>query len=186
MPASTRQIQADKTKSEILRAARRVFASKGYAEAGLRDIAALAKANPALIVRYYGSKLALFETALEASLDASVFTRVEKRLFGKAIAVELCAPNNQEAANPLPMILFSAGDPEARGAALKLLAKCILAPLEKWFGKADAKERAAQFLAIATGFLAYRLMLPLAPMQDKVSPAMRAWLARAFQEIVDR
>jgi AcrR family transcriptional regulator len=181
-----RQAQAEETKSAILSAARHVFASKGYAEAGLRDIAALAKANPALIVRYYGSKLGLFESALEASLDASVFTRVEKKLFGKTIAAELCAPNNQEAANPLPMILFSSGDPEARAAALRLLAKCIIAPLEKWFGKADAKERAAQFLAVATGFLAYRLMLPLPPMQDKVSPAMRAWLARTLQEIVGR
>lgn len=185
-PRASRQAQAERTKQEILLAARRVFASKGYGEAGVRDIAAHAGVNPALIGRYFGSKLELFEAALAASLDASVFTNVEKKGFGKAMAREFCTPNNQEAANPLPMIMFASGDPEARAVALRLLRKKIMTPLEKWFGAPDAKERVAQFLAIATGFLAYRLMLPLAPMQDDVSPSMRAWLARAFQDIVDR
>jgi AcrR family transcriptional regulator len=183
---STRQASADRTRLAILKAARQVFAGKGYAEAGVRDIAAEAGANPALIARYYGSKLALFEAALEASLDASVFTGVGKAAFGATLAGQLCAPDNQEAANPLPMILFAASDPAAREVALSLLTRRIIAPLETWFGKKDAKERAAQFLAIATGFLAYRMMLPLTPMQDKVSPAMRGWLARSLQEIVDR
>ena len=185
-PRASRQAQAERTKQEILMAARRVFASKGYGEAGVRDIAAYAGANPALIGRYHGSKLELFKAALAASLDASVFTRVEKKVFGKTMAREFCTPNNQEASNPLPMIMFASGDAQARAAALTLLRRKIMAPLEKWFGAADAKERVAQFLAIATGFLAYRLMLPLAPMQDDVSPSMRDWLARAFQEIVDR
>ena len=183
---SQRQAQADKTKEAILKAARRVFVAQGYAQAGVRDIAADADANPALIARYFGSKLELFEAALAASLDAEVFTRLNKKEFGATMADMFCAPHNQEAANPLQMILYASGDPAAREVALKQLQARIITPLEAWFGTKHAHERVAQFLAIATGFLTYRLMLPLKPMQDDVSKSMRAWLARAFQEVVDR
>jgi AcrR family transcriptional regulator len=179
-------MHADQTTQAILNAALHVFAERSYSEAGVRDIAAHAGVNPALIARYYGSKLKLFEAALEASLDATVFTRVDKPVFGETMAGIFCAPENRKATRPLPMIVFAAGDREARASALKMLRKHIMAPLELWFGEDDAKERVAQFLAVATGFFTYRLMLPLGPMKGEISPSMRSWLAGALQEIVDR
>ncbi len=48
-------------KMAILRAARRLFTEKGYADTTVRDIADRAGVNQSLIFRYFGSKQELFE-----------------------------------------------------------------------------------------------------------------------------
>src|SRR3546814_3115503 len=48
---------ADRTRQAILDAAQQVFAEKGFAEAGVRDITARAGVNPSLVSRYFGGKL---------------------------------------------------------------------------------------------------------------------------------
>lgn len=184
-PRTVREQNVDRTKQAILLAAQALFSTRGYAEAGVRDIAARAGVNPALIARYYGSKLHLFEAALEASLDVSLFTTVERENFGEETASALFK-TRPDAAAVIPMLVFSAGDSHARQAALALLARQVIRPLETWFGEPEAADRAAQLVAVITGFYTYRLMLPLAPLKGRPSPAMRDWLARTLQEIVDR
>src|SRR3546814_5818792 len=68
---------ADRTRQAILDAAQQVFAEKGFAEAGVRDITARAGVNPSLVSRYFGGKLKLFEAALDAALDARLMSSEE-------------------------------------------------------------------------------------------------------------
>ncbi len=182
---SIRQMQTDQTKQAILHAAQRLFATRGYPEAGVRDIAALANVNPALVLRYFGSKLELFETALEAGLDVSIFTQVGREHFGEKIAA-MFFQSEGEAAGVVPALVFSAGDSAARESSLRLLKQHVMVPLQAWFGSSDAEERAAQIILVVTGFFTYRLMLPLAPLEGDGTPAMKVWLARVLQDIVDR
>jgi AcrR family transcriptional regulator len=181
---SGRQAHADRTKSAILQAALRVFSTRGYAEAGVRDIAAEANANPALIGRYFGSKIELFEAALEASLDAGWFIETDREQFGETVAKEFC-DYPHDLINPVPMLIFAGGDTVARASTLRILKQLVIEPLKAWFGEPEADERAAQLMAVVTGFFTYRLVLPLEPF-EKPSPAMRRWLAQTLQEIVDR
>lgn len=180
-----REQNVGRTKQAILLAAQNLFATCGYAEAGVRDIAMQASVNPALIARYYGSKLELFETVLELSLDVSMFTQVARQNFGEQVAAALFKSKPDEA-SVIPMLVFSAGDSQARNTALNLLRKRVIVPLESWFAGAEAADRAAQLMAVITGFYTYRLMLPLEPLKDEPTAAMRSWLARTLQEIVDR
>lgn len=182
---SIRQAYADQTKAAILDAARHLFAAKGYTEAGVRDIAAVANVNPALIARYYGSKIALFEAALETSLLVEFFTSVRKEEFGRFVADSFCGATEDDAL-AVPALILAAGDSAAREVAVRLLKQHIEAPLIQWFDTADAEDRAAQLITITTGFFTYRLMLPLQAMQGQVSPNMRQWLANTLQEIIDR
>lgn len=184
-PQTLREQNVDRTKQAILDAARILFATRGYAEAGLRDIAARAGVNAALIARYYGSKLELFEAALEASLDVSLFTSIDRARFGEQTAAAFFK-TRPDAASVIPMLVFSAGDSDARQVALRLLAREVIRPLEAWFGEPEAAGRTAQLIAVITGFYTYRLMLPLGPLKGKPSQEMRDWLARTLQEIVDR
>lgn len=181
---SVREENVARTKQAILTAAQSLFATRGYAEAGVRDIALQAKVNPALIARYYGSKLELFETALELSLDVSMFTQVERRRFGEHVAAAFCASKPDEA-SVIPMLVYSAGDSQARSKALKMLHRHVIEPLEEWFGGDDAADRAAQLMAVITGFYTYRLMLPLDPLKDKPTQHMQDWLSRTLQDIID-
>ncbi|MGA8846664.1 MAG: TetR family transcriptional regulator [Nocardioides sp.] len=59
------------TKESIARAARRLFADQGYGATSVRAIAAEAGADPALVIRHFGSKEQLFlETvAIEGRFD---------------------------------------------------------------------------------------------------------------------
>jgi AcrR family transcriptional regulator len=53
------------TRDGILAAAQASFAEHGYDRATIRDIAARAAVDPALVIHYFGSKEALFSQALE-------------------------------------------------------------------------------------------------------------------------
>ena len=178
-------MQTDQTKNAILEAAQFLFATRGYTETGVRDIAERANVNPALIARYFGSKLELFERALEASLDVTLFIQAERENFGEKIAEAFCASTPDEA-NVVPALVFSAGDSAAREAALRLLKERVIAPLEQWFGGTEASERAVQLLLVVAGFFTFRQMLPLDALAGNCSPAMRRWLATTLQEILDR
>src|SRR5580698_6448159 len=68
--APPRRRDAAATRAAILEAAQGQFARLGYDRAALRDIAAEAGADVALIKRYFGGKEALFTEALKASFKA--------------------------------------------------------------------------------------------------------------------
>lgn len=182
---SIRQVNADRTKASILKAARHLFATRSYPEVGVRDIAARAKVNPALISRHYDSKIKLFEAALEASLDVSLFTDADRNCFGETITAAFCKPR-PDAAALVPMLIFATGDSLARTSVLRILLAHVIKPLEAWFGEPEAAERAAQLMIVVTGFFTYRQMLPLPAIEGSATAAMRHWLSRTLQEIVDR
>jgi AcrR family transcriptional regulator len=173
------------TKNAILDAASALFASHGYAETGVREIARKAGVNQALIARYFGSKIELFAAVLEASMDASDFTGLGRERFGERLAEIFCTSEPGKG-SLVPLLIFAAGDSAAREVALSRLTDRIITPLKTWFGEPEAAERAAQFLAVVSGFFTHRLMLPIDTIGGEPTPAMRRWLARTLQEIVDR
>jgi AcrR family transcriptional regulator len=64
------------TREDILGAAGSSFAEHGYDRATIRDIAARAGVDPALVIHYFGSKEALFTAALRLPIRPSdVFAR---------------------------------------------------------------------------------------------------------------
>lgn len=67
--AGSRIRDADATRADLLRAARRRFVVLGFERTTTRDIAADAGANVSLITRYFGSKRGLFEAVLNESAE---------------------------------------------------------------------------------------------------------------------
>lgn len=60
--------RSDRTRAGILNAARRRFARDGYERATIRAIAADARIDPSMVMRYFGSKQRLFAAAAEIDL----------------------------------------------------------------------------------------------------------------------
>ena len=60
--------KSQRTKAVILGAAREQFAQQGYDRASIRSIAAQASVDPALVMRYFTSKEALFAAAVDVDL----------------------------------------------------------------------------------------------------------------------
>ena len=61
------------TRDAILAAAREAFGAVGFERATIRDIAARADVDPALVIHYFGSKGALFATAMELPIKPAEF-----------------------------------------------------------------------------------------------------------------
>ena len=63
MSRTGRRPGAPDTRDAILAVARRRFASRGYDATSVRDIAAAANVDPALVIHYFGTKEGLFVAA---------------------------------------------------------------------------------------------------------------------------
>ena len=74
--ATTRSRNATETRADILAAARVRFGAEGYERTTLRAVAADVGVDPALVIRYFGSKQDLFAAAAEFTLDLPDLTGV--------------------------------------------------------------------------------------------------------------
>ncbi|MET0250076.1 MAG: TetR family transcriptional regulator [Sphingobium sp.] len=174
---------ATRTRARILEAARQTFAAHGYAHAGLRDIAALAGINVALVARYFGSKEKLFAAALEASLDTEALRSRSRADFGREVAAMLI--DGTGGGSALLILAQAAPVPVAQNVALDFLRGRILEPLAVWIGGAGNREKAAAILALCAGFVTYRTLLPLEEFAGPMRPAARGWFEQALQDIID-
>jgi AcrR family transcriptional regulator len=74
-----------RTRAAILKAAQELFAELGYERTTVRDIAARAAIDPAMVMRYFGSKDALFARATAIDLKLPDLTQVAPSNFGKTL-----------------------------------------------------------------------------------------------------
>ncbi|MDT5370310.1 MAG: hypothetical protein QOC62_4741, partial [Mycobacterium sp.] len=76
---------SEDTKAAILAAARQRFGTIGFQGATIRAIAADAGTDPAMVMRYYGSKDRLFAAAAEFDLALPSFAAGDKTQIGCAL-----------------------------------------------------------------------------------------------------
>ena len=89
LPAPSRTRNAAATRQAILDAAHNRFAKEGYDGASLREIAADAKVDAALVSRYFGSKEELFVEVLNCAPDASDLFEGTLSDFGARVAAKI-------------------------------------------------------------------------------------------------
>lgn len=77
---------ASEAKAVILAAARERFAADGYERATIRAIAADARIDPSMVMRYFGNKEQLFADAAEFDLELPDLTQVPQDQLGATIA----------------------------------------------------------------------------------------------------
>jgi AcrR family transcriptional regulator len=181
---SGNQRDSAQTRLKILRAAQRVFSTKSYAEATVREITQLAGVSLALARRYYGSKAGLYEAVLDEALATSLIVGQDRANFGRALVASFFDPPAAHV-HSLPILIGGAADPEARSIALRLLHDRIVEPLAAWLGEDRAQEKAAQIMIVTSGFFLFRSTLPLQPLQGDGSARLRLWLETVLQEVVE-
>ncbi|MDO5684166.1 MAG: helix-turn-helix domain-containing protein [Propionibacteriaceae bacterium] len=64
-----RRLDVDERRSDILVAARRLFAEATYAEVSIAQVAAAAGSSPALVFHYFGSKAGLYQQIVTETLE---------------------------------------------------------------------------------------------------------------------
>ena len=77
--------KSDRTRAAILDAAQKLFAQHGHDRTTVRDIAAKASIDPALVIRYFGSKDELFVRAAAFDLRMPDLSKVKRSQIGDTL-----------------------------------------------------------------------------------------------------
>ena len=173
--------RSDATRTAILNAARERFAADGYERATIRAIAADVGIDPAMVMRYYGSKERLFAAAAEFDLrlpDVTAMPRTEvgSRIVGHFLtrweedetlmALLRAAVTNQAAIERMQAIFTEQITP----AVTALCAEPAEAPI-----------RAGLLATQMLGMALCRFVLKLPPIVTMTRADVIAWLAPTVQ-----
>jgi AcrR family transcriptional regulator len=178
-----RRRDATQTKARILAAAQQAFAERGYSHAGIRDIAAIAGVDSALLLRYFGSKAGLFEAALIDAIPQFEDLDLGQEGFGARLTgkfVEAFLDLRAQA-----MIALSISDPEAQAISARVMEEYGIGPLARWLGPPNARARAIRMTMLSTSFMLYTRQIPLMSPDASLDSKTADWLARSLQAIID-
>lgn len=158
--APPRRRDAQATRAALLEAAKAQFAALGYDSATLREIAAAAGADVALIKRYFGGKEGLFTEALKASIGTGRWREWDRASFPREVATMMAGtPNADEARTQSFQFLLRAATSPATAPMLNVaVQERFLAAIRDWLGGDDGEARARVLAAVFIGFLVERLI----------------------------
>jgi AcrR family transcriptional regulator len=151
---------AEATRAAILEAAKTHFARLGYDRALLRDIAAEAGADVALVARYFGGKEGLFTEALKASFRDDFLSGWDRLTFAREFAT-LMADNirrDEDRTHSFQFLLRAATSPTTAPLLSLAVQERFLGPIRDWLGGDDAQARARVLAAVLIGLLVERLI----------------------------
>ncbi|MFI4935274.1 MAG: TetR family transcriptional regulator [Caulobacterales bacterium] len=154
-----RKRNAEATSAAILAAAKAQFARSGYDRVALRDIAAEAGADVALIKRYFGGKEGLFTEALKASFRADPLSDWDRHTFAGDMATMMAgAPSDEERTHSFQFLLRAATSTTTAPLLNIAVQQRFLDPIRAWLGGEDVDARARLLAATVIGLLVERLI----------------------------
>ncbi|WP_214319362.1 TetR/AcrR family transcriptional regulator [Nonomuraea sediminis] len=156
------------TRQRLLEAARALFAEHGYEQVTVRQIAAAAGANLALVGRYFGSKAGLFGAVLEGEPTLRRLLEGDPAGLPRRLAEYAAERMHADPESPILRSLErSAGDPEIQALVRDRLSTSVIGPLSALIDAPDAHARARLATAVFLGVGAMRRLLGPEP----VTPA---------------
>lgn len=180
--AAPRGRNAAATKQAILDSARWCFANEGYDQVGVRDIAARAGADPALVNRYFGSKEGLFAEAVSAKFDLSELFIADRATLGERLA-RYILQKKTHSGDPLVALLRSSSSGVSGGLLRDALIDGFVRPLAARLEGSDAELRAELVGSVLLGVVVYRTVVGCAIEQD--DERLLASVARILQTLID-
>ncbi|MEW9920159.1 TetR/AcrR family transcriptional regulator [Marimonas sp. MJW-29] len=160
------------TRDRLLTEARRLLWSRGYSNVPLREIAQGAGVDVALIARYFGSKLGLFEATLENAFAVPDLPD-EDTLIETVLRMFVEAPRDGNTPSVLQLIQTNANDPDVGDIVRRAQAEAMQDKLEALLG---SPARAALFMSVLLGFGVGEKTLKLKGIASPGSPAFEAQL----------
>ncbi|NUR89775.1 MAG: TetR family transcriptional regulator [Nonomuraea sp.] len=148
------------TRQRLLEAARALFSEHGYELVTVRQIAAAADANIALVGRYFGSKAGLFGAVLEGEPTIARIFDGDPSHLPRRLAEYAAARMNADPESPILRSLErSAGDPEIQALVRERLNSAVIGPLSEQLTASDAHARARMATAVFLGIGSMRRVL---------------------------
>jgi AcrR family transcriptional regulator len=162
---SKKPTKADRTRVVILAAAQKLFAGRGYELTTVREIAAMAEIDPALVIRYFGNKEELFARAAVFNLKLPDLSTADRSKVGEALVRHFLSLWEGENANGgLTVLLRSAASNKfAANKLQEIFAKQVLPAILKIGGQMGAAERAGLIASQLLGLAFCRYVVKFAP-----------------------
>jgi AcrR family transcriptional regulator len=181
-----RNRDADATRAAILEAAKVHFARSGYEGGYLRDIAADAGVDAALINRYFGGKDGLFAAALKDSIRPDAISQWERKTFGRDIAKMMAnhAHHDNDRMHAFQFLLRAATSPATAPLLNVAVQDRFMAPIRSWIGGEQAEARARIVASIFIGLLVERLIRD-EPLADSERDSFIERTGELLQSLVD-
>lgn len=148
---ATRPRNSEASKKSILWAAQAALAHKSYDEVGLREIAQEAKIDPALIIRYFGSKEGLFREVIKTHIHIDGLTGVELANYPEVLA-RLVLGDATDIDQHSMLILHRSAPSEIAGPIIReTLRERLVVPMVARLNTPDAEMRVELVLALLGG-----------------------------------
>jgi AcrR family transcriptional regulator len=180
--------RSDATRAAILDAARRRFAADGFRKATIRAIAAEAGIDPAMVMRYYGSKDDLFAAAVDIDLALPDLSRTDPDALGEALTRRFLGLWEQPPSSAMLMTLLrSAVTDDATVAKFQqVFAQQVIPAVLRAGDPADAMHRAGLVVSQLLGLALCRYVLRLPPVVALTEEQIVADVAPTIQRYLTR
>jgi AcrR family transcriptional regulator len=157
--------KSERTRAAILKAAQELFAELGYERTTVRDIASRAAVDPALVMRYFGSKDELFARATVFDLKLPDLTKISpSRLGGALITHFLELWEGPSSTGSLTILLrASASNEDAAVKVRNVFARQVVPMLAQVADRAEVAARAALISSQLLGLAMCRYVLKVPP-----------------------
>ena len=179
------------TRGQILAAARRSFADKGFGRTTIRAVAGDAGVDPALVHHYFGSKDDLFLAALEIPFDPrslvpAVFDEGVAGAGERLVRLFLSVWDDPHTRLPLIALVRSSLAQEAPESLLQQgILRMVLAPLRDALPPGEADRRVQLVVSQMAGLVLTRYLLALEPLASMPAEELVAWVAPNVQRYLD-
>jgi len=178
---------SEDTRGRILAAARAAFGDRGYEGATVRDVAARAGVDPALVHHYFGTKQRLFLAATEFPVDvAEVVPRLlagPREGMGERFVRFVVELWDRPEVRPLLMgvVRSASTDPVAAGMMRRLLAEGPFLALARGIDQPDAHLRATLAGTQLMGLVMARYVVGLEPIASMAPAELAAAVGPAIE-----
>ncbi|MFB6723377.1 TetR family transcriptional regulator [Kribbella sp. NPDC056345] len=169
------QRKSDRTRAAILTAARERFGADGYERATIRAIAADAAIDPAMVMRYFGSKEKLFAEAAEFDVRVPDLSDVPAAEVGAVLIRHLFARWEED--DTFRVLLRTAATNESAAERMRHVFATQLAPVLGRLAVDQPTVRAGLVATQAMGFALCRYILRFPPVTALTEDQAVAYLA---------
>ena len=182
------------TRTAILKAARALFARKGYGGATFRAVAAQARVDPGLVVHFFGSKAELFEASLELPFHPAELQAVlagDRKTLGRRFAAFYLGSVFHHRAQTVQSLLRSCvSHPEAAAILRRAIESTAVGLLEAALPGPEAALRGELVASQMMGLFFARHLLRVEPLAaaseerliDLLGPALQLTLTSGRRE----
>jgi AcrR family transcriptional regulator len=186
-PRTGRRPGASSSREDILEAARKLFAERGYQGATIRGIASEAGVDAALVVHFFGNKATLLGEAIEWPFDPEVempkLLKDGKRHVGEnLVALVVRTWDREGGRNPILILLRAATtEPKAADMLTEFVRSRLFAPLMERLGSDRPELRATLASSQIIGLGLARHVLRAEPVASATSRDVITWYAPTLQ-----